>query len=115
MQIVTVTLEELDLLFENKIKKLANSLYPSATIKSNSWLNVQQLSDYIPFKPAKQTIYGWVNKSQIPFYKKRKGLYFLQSEIDTWLLNGIVKSRKESDTEIKMQNDFYLTKAKKIK
>lgn len=51
-------------------------------------LTIEQLIDYLPEKPARQTIYGWVNYRHIPFEKHGKRLYFRKSIIDTWLYKG---------------------------
>lgn len=52
-------------------------------------LTIDQLRDYLPETPARQTIYGWVNLRLIPYEKfGGKRLYFKKSEIDRWLNNG---------------------------
>ena len=51
-------------------------------------LTLSQLVEYLPEKPAKQTVYGWVNDRKIPFEKHGKRLYFRRSMIDHWLNNG---------------------------
>lgn len=54
----------------------------------NEWLTLEELREYLPSKPAKITIYKWVEKRKIPFHKKPRKLYFLKSEIDKWLKSG---------------------------
>jgi hypothetical protein len=49
---------------------------------------IEQLIDYLPEHPARQTIYGWVNMRCTPFEKYGKRLYFRKSAIDFWLANG---------------------------
>jgi predicted DNA-binding transcriptional regulator AlpA len=51
-------------------------------------LSIEQLLDYLPEHPARQTAYGWVNDRKIPFEKYGKRLYFRKSAIDKWLDNG---------------------------
>lgn len=48
--------------------------------------NVHELCDYLPMRPKKQTVYGWVSAKppKIPYHKKGT-LYFVKSEIDSWL------------------------------
>lgn len=48
--------------------------------------NITELCEYLPMKPKKQTVYGWVSAKppKIPYHKKGE-LYFIKSEIDTWL------------------------------
>ena len=52
---------------------------------SPRWMDVDELCDYIPSHPVKQTVYGWVSDKQIPHHKISKALVFLQSEIDDWM------------------------------
>mgnify|MGYP002623168731 FL=1 len=49
------------------------------------WMDVDELCNYIPSHPVKQTVYGWVSDRQIPHHKINKALVFLQSEIDDWM------------------------------
>ena len=51
-------------------------------------LNIEQLIDYLPEHPARQTIYGCVNLRCVPYEKHGKRLYFRKSDIDSWLANG---------------------------
>ncbi len=49
---------------------------------------LDELLEYLPGKPAKQTVYGWVNNRKIPYEKHGKFLYFRKSSIDLWIDNG---------------------------
>ena len=49
---------------------------------SSHWMDVDELCDYIPSHPVKQTVYGWVSDRQIPHHKINKALVFLLSEND---------------------------------
>ncbi|MCY1719585.1 helix-turn-helix domain-containing protein [Prolixibacteraceae bacterium Z1-6] len=51
-------------------------------------MNPEQLRNYLPESPARQTIYGWVNNRMIPFEKHGSRLFFRKSSIDEWLENG---------------------------
>ena len=55
--------------------------------ESDRLFNLNQLMDYLPEKPKRQTVYGWVSTHSIPFEKHGR-LYFRKSEIDEWLNNG---------------------------
>ena len=46
-------------------------------------MNVNELAEYISY--AKPTIYQYVHKKTIPYYKKGKKLFFKKAEIDEWL------------------------------
>jgi excisionase family DNA binding protein len=70
---------------------------------SNHWLSLNELCDYLPDKPAKPTVYGWVSKGEIPHHKKGKKLYFLKSEIDVWLQSGRRKTMAEIEAEAESQ------------
>jgi len=52
------------------------------------WFDLKGLCNYLPDKPSKMTVYGWVHHQSIPFHKGAKKLRFLKSEIDSWLRNG---------------------------
>ncbi len=57
----------------------AETVYPDR-------LNVIQASEFLNI--AKQTVYGYTHRKQIPFYKPHKKLYFLKSELEVWLRQG---------------------------
>ncbi|MDD3968935.1 MAG: helix-turn-helix domain-containing protein, partial [Proteiniphilum sp.] len=57
----------------------------------NIWFNLEELCDYLPDRPARQTVYSWVNQKKIPFHKKGKKLQFLKCEIDEWLHTDLVQ------------------------
>lgn len=67
----------------------------------NRWFNIDELIDYLPDKPAKATVYGWVSTRQIPYHKGNSGkrLRFLQAEIDEWLFEGKRKTESEFNEE----------------
>lgn len=75
---------------EEAIEKIEDSLL-MRNLQAKEWLNIKELCDYLPDKPAMATVYGWVGHKQIPFRKSGKKLRFLRSEIDKWLLNGNVE------------------------
>ena len=79
------------------LKELIDSKL-SATEDKNigyQWLSIDELFNYLPDKPSKQTVYGWVNQRLIPYHKTTKRLSFLKSEIDAWIANGRRKTAKE--------------------
>lgn len=57
-------------------------------IDEDSLMNMEILRDYLPDKPARQTVYGWVNEKKIPYEKYGRRLYFRKSKIDKWIANG---------------------------
>lgn len=83
------TFETLPLQVAEIDKKLDKLLALSEVKPDRDFLmTIEQLMDYLPERPARQTIYGKVNDRLIPFEKHGKRLYFRRSTIDTWLSNG---------------------------
>lgn len=70
-----------------KLDKLI-SLQDQPKEEPDKYLSLNQLINYLPEKPARQTVYGWVNSRKIPYHKEGKQLLFRKSEIDQWLRNG---------------------------
>ncbi len=63
------------------------------------WFNIQELCQYVPDHPSRQTVYGWVNRHNVPYHKKGKKLQFLKSEIDEWLKSDKRKTASELHAE----------------
>jgi len=72
--------EKLNYLLENQSNKEAK--------EHDFLMTVAELQNYLPEKPARPTVYGWVNNRKIPYKKHGKTLYFQKSEVDKWLRNG---------------------------
>lgn len=98
-----------------EIKRILLESKPHESENCIVWFNLNEVQEYLPDKPSKNTVYGWVRKGLIPVHKSGKKLRFLKSEIDEWLLNG----KKETIIEIKRQNnlerDFQLSNIKRGK
>lgn len=62
------------------------------------WFDIDGLCNYLPQKPAKQTVYEWCSARKIPFHKaggiRGKHNVFLKSEIDEWLSKSNIKSEE---------------------
>lgn len=73
----------------NKVEKLeallSNNARSENATESDKWFDIQELCSYLPDRPARQTVYGWIGQRLIPYHKKGKKLQFLKSEIDSWL------------------------------
>ena len=70
------------------------------------WFSIEELSDYLPGKPAVTTLYGKVQRREIPFSRSGKRLVFRQSEIDQWLQSQRVKTASELKTEVEQHPLF---------
>ena len=77
---------------------------------SNKWFNLQELCEYLPDRPARQTVYGWIGQKLIPYHKKGKKLQFLKSEIDSWLLGD----KRQSVAELKAEAAEFVAKKGRI-
>lgn len=69
-------------------------------LEQDQWLDLTELCNYLPDKPAKSTVYSWVHSGMIPYHKGAKKLRFLKSEIDQWLKNGKRKTKVELANEV---------------
>lgn len=84
----------------DKLETLLNvSMSESYCPESDRWFNLQELCEYLPDRPARQTVYSWVGQRLIPYHKKGKKLQFLKSEVDNWLKSDKRKSLAEIQTE----------------
>lgn len=87
----------------SEIKKLLldkSNLQPEA----ETWFSLKELCSYLPDKPTKQTVYGWVCNKIIPVHKTGKKLRFSKLEIDSWLKQG----KKKTYAEIESEANTYL-------
>ena len=84
--IVQITPEELQVLIEKSVKKVLTELKELKQEEtSDRWMNLNELCEYMPDRPSKATVYGWVNLGKIPVHKGGKKLRCLKSEIDNWM------------------------------
>lgn len=93
----------------SEIKRLLLEKINEQPAETDRWFDLTELCNYIPDKPSKPTVYGWVNACTIPVHKGGKKLRFLKSEIDNWLKQG----RKKSNAEIEQEAKAYLSNNKK--
>ncbi len=89
--LTSLTIPEVRDLFKQELSPILCELQKQSDCdnKLDPWYSLSELCSYLPEKPAKSTVYNWVNSSSIPFYKRGKRLYFLKSEIDRWLSAGL--------------------------
>lgn len=78
-QAVSTILDQLD-----GIKTLINDKFDNLNPKpaEKEWMDIDELCEYLPEKPAKATVYGWVCAKTIPDGKFSKKLSFNRHEID---------------------------------
>lgn len=76
-----------------EFKDLLNSVIEGAVSRTLAaaktpepeYLTIDQLRDYLPQNPAKQTVYQWIHFKTIPYHKRGKSVLFRRSEIDLWI------------------------------
>jgi predicted DNA-binding transcriptional regulator AlpA len=56
------------------------------------------------------TLYGYVQRNEIPYHKKKKRLYFFKPEVINWIKTGRNKTLKELDEDV---NNFLSSKRRK--
>lgn len=112
MIILQLGKEELHMLVKNAVSETLQESKPKTDLIDN-WFNLEQLCNYLPDKPAKQTVYGWVSKRLIPYHKKCKSLSFLKSEIDLWMKDGLHITAKQMAKEIAKKTDSFLANKRK--
>ena len=103
--------EAVTLLFEKieNIEKLLTERSSQPQQQIEQWFDIDALCNYVPDKPVKPTVYGWVHHKLIPCHRRGKKLYFLKSEIDAWLKTG----RKKTVAEIEAVSKDYVTHKRK--
>lgn len=78
---------------------------PTEEAEGKQWFNVDELSEYLPSHPRKQTIYSWTSTRRIPFHKKGRSIMFDKAEIDAWLQDS---ERMKSVEEIEREAENFL-------
>ena len=69
-----------------KVDYLTNLITSRAEANApDRWLSIDEFIKYHPAKPAKTTVYSWVQDGLVPYVRQGKALIFRQSEIDAWL------------------------------
>lgn len=112
MQKITFdTLPEAVTLLFDKLDSIERLLSGTTTPQAEPerWFDLSGLCDYLPDKPVKPTVYGWVHQRTIPCHRRGKKLYFLKSEIDAWLRSG----RKKTAAEIAAEAEAYVSKKRR--
>ena len=89
-------------LLTEEVSEIKSLLLQQANAKpsdTDCWFNLNELCEYLPDRPSKQTVYDWVHSRNIPVHKGPKKLRFLKSEIDAWLNQGRKKTHAELQEE----------------
>lgn len=92
--VIVTSVDELKDLIQNVIRKSFEEFgNKQSNQEQDRNLSISEASEFLNL--AKQTLYGFTSKNEIPFLKKGKKLYFRKSDLEEWLQEGKKKSRSE--------------------
>jgi len=91
---------------ENLILDLKHQPKQVSTEQTEQLLTIQQASQFLNLSVP--TLYGYVHRSEIPYMKKSKRLYFSKKELFEFVKAG----RKKTVSEITAEADTYLKEKK---
>lgn len=77
---------------------------PPPTVKEI--LTLEEACTYLNL--AKATLYGMTSRNEVPFLKKSRKVYFLQSDLEKYLLEG----RRKTKDEIAVDADAHIQQQK---
>ena len=103
-EIIVTTKSELENIIQNSVRQALSEHIPSTNETPNDILSVEQAGAFLNL--AKQTLYGFTSKNEIPFFKRGKKLYFRKSELEQWLTQG----KQKMVTEIQKDAKDYINK-----
>ena len=106
-KIIITTQIELENLIQSTVRQVLSEQTSNTSESVNDILSVEQAGKFLNL--AKQTLYGFTSKNEIPFFKRGKKLYFRKSELEQWLTQGKQK------TVIEIQKDAKDYINKKVK
>lgn len=91
----------------SELKSLILSMKPTPEKEPlPEYLDIDELREYLPSRPARQTVYGLVSAKKIPFHKFNGKLFFSRQEVDGWL----AAKRHKTQAEINEQAREFLDK-----
>lgn len=90
---ITIKLADLKELCRDIVKQCNDYEYENTPAFVDKLMTLNELCEFLPEKPSKQTIYGKVWRKTIPFEKCGKSLYFRTSQIKLWLDSGRILNK----------------------
>ena len=91
----------------SELKRLLLEKSSQHTPEVDELLTIQQAGELL--KLSVPTLYGYVQRAEIPVCKRRKRLYFSKLDLLSWIKQG----RKKTLAETASEADKYLTKNKR--
>ncbi len=98
-KIIITSPEELKELIQTTVQnELGKQKNNQPSNQEKKYLNVSEAAEYVGV--AKQTLYAFSAKGDIPSIKRAKHLLFLVEDLDNWLMEGKRKSNSEIKADI---------------
>ena len=72
------------------------------SVSTKDMMTIEETSEFLNL--ARQTLYGMTSKREIPHLKKNRKVYFLRSELETWMSEGRQKTQKELASDANTAN-----------
>ena len=82
-----------------ELDRKLESLGDTSSSGKDVWMSIHDLCEYLPTRPATQTVYGWTSAHLNPNHTKGKRIMFLKSEVDKWLIGEQLKSIREIEAD----------------
>ncbi|WP_343329295.1 helix-turn-helix domain-containing protein [Polaribacter staleyi] len=79
------------------------------TVGEEKPIRVAEVAKLVGYKV--QTIYKYCRHNEIPYHKKKEGLFFFKSEITDWIKQG----KQKTLTEIEADTDAFLSNRTKTR
>jgi excisionase family DNA binding protein len=93
-KIILTTQSELESLINLSVRKaISEQADQNLNQEQDKIFSIQEASLFLNL--AKQTLYGFTSKNEIPFLKRGKKLYFRKWDLEKWLSEGKHESKKE--------------------
>jgi excisionase family DNA binding protein len=105
-EIIITSKSDLQELIQCSVKKALSDQKLSQKDVVQDILDIQEAAEFLKLKVT--TIYSYTSKSQIPFIKRGKKLYFEKSKLEAWLKEGKHESISEIRKRLGGQQDVKL-------
>ena len=97
-KIIVTTQDELEQLIQSSVRQAMRDETPKGDKAQNKLLNVDEASEFLQL--ARQTVYTFTSRREIPFIKRGKKLYFNKTDLEKWLNEGKKPTVKEIQNDI---------------
>jgi len=85
-KIIFTTTIELAALIKSSVSNAIKEFGDKQQVTEKQFLTIDEACKFLNL--AKQTLYGFTSKNEIPFIKRGKKLYFKKDDIENWLVGN---------------------------